>query len=64
MHVYIQFLNSKDKQYPSLIQSFYDTHCDNDGMWLQDEARVQYVSIFYLFFLIYYLFIYFPKHAL
>ena len=62
MHVYIQFQNIKDQQYPSLIQSFYDTHCDNDGTWLQDEARVQYVSIF--FFLIYYLFIYFPKHAL
>ncbi|PWA82869.1 hypothetical protein CTI12_AA173260 [Artemisia annua] len=23
-------MNSKDKQYPSLIQSFYDTHCDED----------------------------------
>ena len=62
MHVYIQFQNSKDKQYPSLIQSFYDTHCDEDGAWLQDEARAQYVSN--VFFLIYYLFIYFPKHAL
>ena len=56
MHVYIQFQNSKDKQYTSLIQSFYDTHCDEDGAWLQDEARVQYVSNVFFNLLFIYLF--------
>ncbi|GJU79754.1 RNA-directed DNA polymerase, eukaryota [Tanacetum coccineum] len=34
--------SSKTREYPSLIQTNYDTHTV-DGVWLQDEARLQYV---------------------
>ena len=58
MHVYIfiQFENSEDHRYPSMFDTYLDTHFKN-GVWLQDEARARFVSI------VIYLFI-FSKHAL
>ena len=56
-YIYIQFKKSKDRQYPSLIESFHDQRC-KDGAWLSDEARVQYVSTVLFLFLFYFILIY------
>ncbi|GKD23325.1 retrotransposon protein, putative, ty3-gypsy subclass [Tanacetum coccineum] len=37
----MQMKSSETREYPSLIQTYYDTHIV-DGVWLQDEARLQY----------------------
>ena len=60
VNIYIQFERSENRQYPSLIQSFYDQRCKK-GVWLKDEARVQYVStvLFLFYFNLYYLFLLF-----
>ena len=58
VNIYIQFERSENRQYPSLIQSFYDQRCKK-GVWLKDEARVQYVStVLFLFILVYFILIY------
>ncbi|GKF99264.1 hypothetical protein Tco_0298047, partial [Tanacetum coccineum] len=33
--------SSETREYPSLIQTYYDTHTV-DSVWLQDKARLQY----------------------
>ncbi|GJR24514.1 hypothetical protein Tco_0973041 [Tanacetum coccineum] len=38
---YVTMESSNTQEYPSLIQTYYDTHTV-DGVWLQDEARLQY----------------------
>ncbi|GKA70308.1 hypothetical protein Tco_0776372, partial [Tanacetum coccineum] len=40
----LQIESSETCEYPSLIQTFFDTHTDG-GKFAQDEAGVQYVSI-------------------
>jgi hypothetical protein len=58
VNIYIQFERSENRQYPSLIQSFYDQRYKK-GVWLKDEARVQYVStVLFLFILFYYILYY------
>ena len=53
--VNIQFEKSKDRRYPSLIESFHDQRCKK-GAWLSDEARLQYVStVLFLFILFYFI---------
>nr|GEW73573.1 alcohol-forming fatty acyl-CoA reductase-like [Tanacetum cinerariifolium] len=37
----IRIESSETREYPSLIQTYYDTHTVN-GVWLQDEVRLQY----------------------
>ncbi|GJV38621.1 EF-hand domain pair containing protein [Tanacetum coccineum] len=37
----MQMESSETREYPSLIQSYFDTHIF-DGVFLQDEARIQY----------------------
>lgn len=55
VNIYIQFKKSKDRQYPSLIQSFHDQRC-KEGAWLSDDARVQYVStvLFLIYFILFF----------
>ena len=64
VNIYIQFERSENRLYPSLIQSFYDQRCKK-GVWLKDEARVQYVStVLFLFILFYLILFYFNLYYL